>query len=207
MSLEKLCELGFKKICAQSDVLENSKMALSSRPLTSKYVITQLKELGLEEEYAAHVPINQLSGGQKVKVVLAAAMWGQPHIVILDEPTNYLDRDALGALAGAIKNFGGGVVLISHNRDFVEEVCRTLWFMRDGKLVVEGEEEVDDKIEDKLPSEDTYMDGAGNVHHIIREKDLSKVELKRKTKDIKKKIKAGLALTDAEESVAIEYNL
>merc|ERR1711907_28716 len=104
----------------------------------------QMGELGLEEEYSAHVQLSQLSGGQKVKVVLAAAMWGQPHIVILDEPTNYLDRDSLGALAGAIKDFGGGVVLISHNRDFVEEVCKTMWFMVDGKLVVEGEDENDE---------------------------------------------------------------
>ena len=43
-----------------------------------------------------------LSGGQKVKVVIGAAMWNQPHIVILDEPTNYLDRESLGALANAI---------------------------------------------------------------------------------------------------------
>ena len=50
-----------------------------------------------------------------MKVVLAAAMWLNPHIVVLDEPTNYLDRDALGALATAIKEYGGGVVMISHN--------------------------------------------------------------------------------------------
>ena len=40
-----------------------------------------------------------LSGGQKVKVVLAAAMWNNPHILVMDEPTNFLDRDSLGALA------------------------------------------------------------------------------------------------------------
>ena len=50
-----------------------------------------------------------------MKVVLAAAMWLNPHILVLDEPTNYLDRDSLGALATAIKEYGGGVVMISHN--------------------------------------------------------------------------------------------
>merc|ERR1711907_870084 len=90
--------------------------------------------------------IGNLSGGQKVKVVLAAAMWGAPHLVILDEPTNYLDRDSLAALAGAIKEFEGGVLLISLNRDFVEHVCRTLWIMADGKLRAEGEEDLDEKI-------------------------------------------------------------
>merc|ERR1711907_538869 len=131
----------------------------------------QMGELGLEEEYSAHVQLSQLSGGQKVKVVLAAAMWGQPHIVILDEPTNYLDRDSLGALAGAIKDFGGGVVLISHNRDFVEEVCKTMWFMVDGKLVVEGEDENDEAIEETVgPTE--YVDGAGNTHYLKTERNV-----------------------------------
>ena len=54
-------------------------------------------------------------GGQKVKVVLAAATWMNPHMLVLDEPSNYLDRESLGALAEAIKEFGGGVVMISHN--------------------------------------------------------------------------------------------
>ena len=57
-----------------------------------------------------------MSGGQKVKVVLAACTWCCPHLIILDEPTNYLDRDSLGALANAIKEFDGGVILITHNK-------------------------------------------------------------------------------------------
>jgi len=55
---------------------------------------------------------------KKVKVVIAACMWNNPHILVMDEPTNYLDRDSLGALAGAIKKYEGGVVLISHNNRF-----------------------------------------------------------------------------------------
>ena len=206
MSLEKLSELGFKKMLAEVDIRENSKMGLTARPLTTKYVTEQLQELGLDEEYAAHVRINNLSGGQKVKVVLASAMWGQPHVLILDEPTNYLDRDSLAALAMAIREFGGGVVIISHNRDFVEEVCRTLWFMVDGRLKVEGEEEVDEKIEEKL-GPDTYTDAAGNTHTVKREKELSKGELKKMTKLVKGKIKKGEELTEEEENFAIEYNL
>lgn len=51
-----------------------------------------------------------LSGGQKVKVVLAAATWRRPHVVILDEPTNYLDRESLAALIEALKSYEGGVL-------------------------------------------------------------------------------------------------
>ena len=48
-----------------------------------------------------------LSGGQRVKVVLAACSWQRPHLIVLDEPTNYLDRDSLGALSKAIKSVRG----------------------------------------------------------------------------------------------------
>ena len=48
----------------------------------------------------------------QVKLVLAGAMWSQPHLLVLDEPTNYLDRESLGALASAITEFGGGVIMI-----------------------------------------------------------------------------------------------
>lgn len=43
-------------------------------------------------------------------------MWNRPHLLVLDEPTNYLDREALGALTIGIKEFGGGVIMISHNQ-------------------------------------------------------------------------------------------
>lgn len=59
-----------------------------------------------------------------MKVVLAAAMWNCPHLLVLDEPTNYLDRDSLGALADSIKLFEGGVVMISHNAGAHFEPCR-----------------------------------------------------------------------------------
>ena len=50
-----------------------------------------------------------------MKLVLAAAMWNNPHLLVLDEPTNYLDRESLGALASAINDFQGAVIMISHN--------------------------------------------------------------------------------------------
>ena len=79
-----------------------------------------------------------LSGGQKVKVVLGAATWRRPHIMCLDEPTNYLDRESLAALIAALKNFEGGVLIITHNREFSESICTEVWAMRDGHLAVSG---------------------------------------------------------------------
>merc|ERR1711937_612296 len=80
------------------------------KALTSEGVEKHLVDFGLEVEAASHTTIQSLSGGQKVKVVLGASMWLNPHILILDEPTNYLDRDGLGALTLAIKDFEGNVI-------------------------------------------------------------------------------------------------
>jgi len=204
MLREKLDSLGFAKMLVLCDEEENSRMG-ASRPLTQKFVLEQLEELGLEEEYAGHVHISNLSGGQKVKVVLAAAMWGSPHLIILDEPTNYLDRDSLAALAGAIKEFDGGVLIISHNRDFVEHVCKTLWIMSDGRLRAEGEEDLDEKIVEDLNQEDT-IDHLGNVIK-GRKKELSGQELKKMKKMIQAKIKAEEELDDDEVTFCIEYDL
>eukprot|EP00899_Mesostigma_viride_P016691 jgi/Mesvir1/25022/Mv16966-RA.8 len=109
------------------------------RALTKANVEKHLEDVGLEKEYATHHRIAALSGGQKVKVVLAAAMWMQPHILILDEPTNYLDRDALGALSGAIREFGGGVVMITHNNDFCSQLCPETWVLENGLLNCKGD--------------------------------------------------------------------
>merc|ERR1711957_342158 len=95
---------------------EKALEGLQNRPLTVKNVEKHCKCVGLDPEFTTHNRLADLSGGQKVKVVLAACTWAQPQLIILDEPTNYLDRDSLGALAGAIKEFGGGVLLITHNQ-------------------------------------------------------------------------------------------
>ena len=59
--------------------------------------------------------------------------------VLQDEPTNYLDRDALGALAEAIKDYGGGVIMISHSSEFTSALCPEKWNVADGRLAIEGQ--------------------------------------------------------------------
>ena len=70
----------------------------------------------------SHGKIRQMSGGQRQRLVLSAAFWSMPHVIALDEPTNYLDNDTLAALTQALKTFKGAVVTVSHNKDFVAEV-------------------------------------------------------------------------------------
>merc|ERR1719146_333177 len=137
-----------------------------SKPLTQPSVEKELKNFGLDGESASHNPIQSLSGGQKVKVVLAAAMWQNPHVLILDEPTNYLDRDGLGALSLGLAEYMGGVVIISHNMEFANSVCSQKWIMEAGRLREEGEVQLDE--DDDLGAKadggaDEIVDGSGNV--------------------------------------------
>jgi elongation factor 3 len=74
-----------------------------------------------------------------VKLVLAAALWNCPHLIVMDEPTNYLDREALGALSAALNEFSGAVLMISHNKEFYSSVCSEEWLVSDGVVKVVGE--------------------------------------------------------------------
>ncbi len=95
----------------------------------------------MAQEFGTYGKIRGLSGGQKVKLVLAAAMWNCPHLLVLDEPTNYLDREALGALSAALNEWGGSVLMISHAKEFYSSVCKEEWFVADGKVEVVGASE------------------------------------------------------------------
>lgn len=188
----------------------DSRENVLSQPLTEENIEKHLNEIGLEPEYATHFRINSLSGGQKVKVVLAAAMWDQPHILILDEPTNYLDRDSLGALADAITSFEGGVIMITHNDAFCRQLCPERWVLEAGHLNTEGDVEWMNnasKQEIEFQQLDEMVDASGNNVKIQRKKKLNAKAKKKLINSIKRKIADNEELDSEEEGYAIEYNL
>ncbi|KAI8070884.1 P-loop containing nucleoside triphosphate hydrolase protein [Gongronella butleri] len=144
---EKLMDLGFQKLVQQFDDKEASREGLLYRELTVPDIRQHFQDIGLDADIAQYSKISELSGGQKVKVVIAGAMWANVHILVLDEPTNFLDRDAIGGLANAIKKWEGAVVMISHSQEFVSALCPETWKMEAGHLVREGDSAVveDDK--------------------------------------------------------------
>jgi elongation factor 3 len=138
ISRETLIELGFDKLVQEFDDHEASREGLGFRELSPKVISKHFEDLGLDPEIANHNEISGLSGGQKVKVVIAGAMWNNPHLLVLDEPTNFLDRDSLGGLAVAIRDYKGGVVMISHNEEFVGALCPEQWYVADGRVTHKG---------------------------------------------------------------------
>lgn len=80
------------------------------------------------------VPASGLSGGERSRLAMVAVSVAKPHVLFLDEPTNNLDVGAVEALADAIEQFEGGVVLVSHDKYFASRVARTVWIVGDGKV-------------------------------------------------------------------------
>jgi elongation factor 3 len=206
-----LKKMGWDKAMKATDLKIAQRAGLYVRPLSTKNVEQHLEDCGLAREFGTHYRMSALSGGQKVKVVLAAAMWNQPHILILDEPTNYLDRESLGALAGAIEEFDGGVVMITHNNEFCSKLCPETWVMDSGHLETKGDADWMLKQDTKIDSQEqlTEMtDASGNVVKLKgQKKKLSKKEEKQLVKKIKGKLQNDDDLDTDEEAFAIEKEL
>merc|ERR1712139_460232 len=201
---EILLEMGYSKLVAKKDEQEAAAAGLLSKPLTQPGVEKALKDFGLDAEAVSHSPLSSLSHGQKVKVVICASCWQNPHLIILDEPTNYLDRDGLGALVRGLETYQGGVVIISHNTEFTDSVCTQKWIMEKsevtgaGRLREEGEIKLDEAIEDQKGPDEVY-DESGNK--IVVKKKIEAKDAKKMIKDIEKKLKENAKknnLTDEE---------
>merc|ERR1712115_729431 len=207
---ETLVRMGYLKLVQREDERQAAMAGLMTKQLTQPGVEKHLTDFGVDPESASHTQINQLSGGMKVKVVLAAAMWQNPHVLILDEPTNYLDREGLGALVLAIKDYKGGVLIISHNKEFCDGVATEKWIMQGGRLRIEGEsvDTSEGKEEGNIGPDEVY-DGAGNKIEVKKSAALSEKDKKKHIKDLEKKLKEGKkkqTLTE-EEMWAIEDKL
>ena len=83
---------------------------------------TLLNGLGIDTDLH-YAYMRELDGGQKVKVLLAKALFGNPDILLLDEPTNHLDLDAIAWLEEFLINFNNTVIVVSHDRYFLNKVC------------------------------------------------------------------------------------
>jgi ATP-binding cassette subfamily F protein 3 len=78
--------------------------------------------------------VGTLSGGEKARLVLAMLVWQRPNLLLLDEPTNHLDLTTREALSMALNEFEGTVMLVSHDRALLREVCDEFWLVSEGTV-------------------------------------------------------------------------
>ena len=184
-----------QKMVAEVD----QKEALASgqfRPLVRKEIEQHCSNFGLDAELVSHSRMRGLSGGQRVKVVLAACSWQRPHLIVLDEPTNYLDRDSLGALSKALKSFEGGVIIITHSAEFTENITTEVWAVIDGKMTPSGHNWVQGqgsgpRLKEGEEEEERF-DAMGNkIEGGKKQKKLTSAELRKKKKDRMARRKKG----------------
>jgi elongation factor 3 len=199
---DDLIKRGFEKKVLEVDTREAQRLGLL-RPLVRREIEKHFADFGLEPEFVSHNTMRGLSGGQKVKIVLGAATWRRPHVICLDEPTNYLDRESLAALIEALKVFEGGVLVITHNRDFSESLCKEVWAMRDGRLEASGHNWVEGqgsgpRIDKKDGDEDATFDAMGNKVDLKKNKKLTSSEARKLKKERMARKKRGEDVTDDE---------
>ncbi|MDD0943387.1 ABC-F family ATP-binding cassette domain-containing protein [Xylella fastidiosa] len=80
----------------------------------------------------AFEPVDGFSGGERARLALSLIAWRQPNVLLLDEPTNHLDLEMREALAEALSDFDGAIVMVSHDRHLIGLVCDTFWRVADG---------------------------------------------------------------------------
>lgn len=125
------------KMCLNYDAkLQAFQSGAEIRPCTQAEILKHLAEFGISHRLAQSGRIKGMSGGQKCRLVLASAVWNKPHLIALDEPTNYLDNETLNALSSALRRFEGGILVISHHATFINDTCTELWKVEDKKVTV-----------------------------------------------------------------------
>merc|ERR1712238_186491 len=157
-----MIKMGYIKMVQREDERQAAMAGLMTKHLTQPGVEKHLGDFGVDPESASHTQINQLSGGMKVKVVLAAAMWQNPHVLIL-----------------------------SHNKEFCDGVATEKWIMQGGRLRIEGESVGVDEKDDGNKGPDEVFDGAGNKIEVNKNATLSDKDKKKQIKDLEKKLKDG----------------
>jgi ATP-binding cassette subfamily F protein 3 len=124
----------------EMDLLHADDTPLSHMIRLAKVVSPQAREQELRDflgqfrfggEMAAQA-IGTLSGGEKARLVLASLVWQRPNLLLLDEPTNHLDLTTREALSMALNEFEGTVMLVSHDRALLREVCDEFWLVSRG---------------------------------------------------------------------------
>jgi len=143
-------------------------------------------------------PISLLSGGEKARVALCKLSLGGHNVLLLDEPTNHLDMDSREVLEDALKEFNGTLIVISHDRYFINKLADTIWVLENRKIM------------EYKGNYDQYQEQLKQQQAPVEEKGITKtqeIKQKKKEKQIRDEIKQQkqrLTLTEKEISATEE---
>ena len=126
----------------EMDVLRSDEGPLAHMIRLAKEVSPQAREQELRDFLGGFrfvgdmvgQPVGSLSGGEKARLVLAMLVWQRPNLLLLDEPTNHLDLTTREALSMALNEYEGTVMLVSHDRALLREVCDEFWLVAHGRV-------------------------------------------------------------------------
>ena len=137
-------------------------------------------------------PVGPFSGGEKARLVLALIVYQRPNLLLLDEPTNHLDIEMRHALAMALQDYEGAMLVVSHDRHLLRTISDTLWLVDDGRLQ-EYQGDLDEYRTRLLNSKNTQQtsctDEAGSVDSVSKkERRQQQAELRKQLQPLRKQI-------------------
>ena len=171
-----------------------------------RHVVAYLKDFLFKPEQA-QCPVSALSGGEKNRLMLALALARPSNFLVLDEPTNDLDMDTLDLLQEVLDEYEGTVIIVSHDRDFMDKVATSLLYMKgDGSIYehVGSYTELLDKLKNK-PQENKDKKTTSKENNKPREKNKT-IKLSYKEQYILDNLPAEIAKLE-EQNKAIEIAL
>lgn len=157
------------------------------------------------------MPIRNLSEGQKCRVSLAWLAWQTPHMLMLDEPTNHLDLESIDALADAIKNFNGGLVLVSHDFRLISQVADEIWIC-ENRCVTKWDKGIlayKDILRKNVLGDDgkrKNMAAASADHYHKKDPPLGTIKEKPKKKEMKISVSSNKVNGNSNSTTKEEYN-
>ncbi|MBT4776800.1 MAG: ABC-F family ATP-binding cassette domain-containing protein [Rhodobacteraceae bacterium] len=162
---------------------------------TPKHVVGYLKDF-LFSENQLRSPVSSLSGGEKARLVLARIMAKESNLLVLDEPTNDLDIETLDLLQELIAEYDGTVLLVSHDRDFIDRVATTTIAINKNEVVVYAGGWTDylAQVGNQLASEESEQ------KKIVKVKNINNLKLKKERLE-------GLTFTQAHRLKALPENI
>ncbi len=132
------CRVGYYDQTLQQ-LPDNASLTEALRPYLHSGTDDHLKMVLISAGFSYHrhrQKVAELSGGERARLLFAALSLANYHLLLLDEPTNHLDLQGKEELADALNNYAGGVLLVTHDRELIEQACNAYWVVADGGLKV-----------------------------------------------------------------------